>query len=101
MGNVSNDIYTYINVFEYHEDNNLSILNFEEATKEWLRFVYKNRQSDGLVHQFDIVKGPVADDKLYRVLAGYEDGIYDEEEPIKRLKTYLLTNQIFFHTMLL
>ena len=27
-----------------------------------------------------------------------EDGIYDEEETIKRLKTYLLSNQISFHT---
>lgn len=95
----TDDVHRYVNVFEYEEDSNLSILNFEEATEEWLKFVYKNRQSDGLLHPYDIVKGPVADDKLYKFLAGYEDGTYDEEETVKRLKTYLLANQISFHTL--
>lgn len=92
-------LHQYINVYEYEEDKNLNILNFTEATEEWLRFVYKNRQSDELVHQYDIVIGPVADDNLYQVLVNYENGVYDMEETIKRLKTYLLSNQISFHTL--
>lgn len=88
----------YVNVFEYVEKVNLKILDFESATKEWLQFVYNNRQSNKLIHDYDIVKGPVADDRLYQVLAGYEDGTYDEDETIKRLKTYVLSNQISFHT---
>lgn len=95
-----NDIHVYVNVFEYNDNNELKILNFEEATKEWLNFVYKNRQSNSLVHSYDVVKGPVADDRLYQVLSGFEDGTYDEDETIKRLKTYLLSNQISFHTNL-
>lgn len=93
------NIHQYVNVYEYTEDNNLNILNFQEATEEWLKFVYKNRQSEELVHQYDIVKGPVADDNLYQVLVNYENGVYDMEETIKRLKTYLLSNQISFHTL--
>lgn len=89
----------YINIYEYTEDENLNILNFKEATEEWLKFVFKNRQSDELVHQYDIVIGPVADDNLYQVLVSYENGVYDIEETIKRLKTYLLSNQISFHTL--
>lgn len=92
-------IHQYVNVYEYTEDNNLNILNFQETTEEWLKFVYKNRQSEELVHQYDIVKGPVADDNLYQVLVNYENGVYDMEETIKRLKTYLLSNQISFHTL--
>ena len=52
-----------------------------------------------MVHQYDIVIGPVANDNLYQVLIGYENGIYTIEETIKRLKTYLLCNQISFHTI--
>ena len=30
---------------------------------------------------------------------GYETGVYDIDETTKRLKTYLLSNQISFHTL--
>ena len=93
-----NRIKQYVNIYEYTENNNLNILNFEEATEEWLKFVYKNRQSEGLIHEYDIVKGPVANDNLYQVLVGYENGTYNIEETIKRLKTYLLSNQVSFYT---
>ena len=74
-----NRIKQYVNIYEYTENNNLNILNFEEATEEWLKFVYKNRQSEGLIHEYDIVKGPVANDNLYQVLVGYENGTYNIE----------------------
>ena len=35
----------YINIYEYTENKELKILNFLEATEEWLEFVYKNRKS--------------------------------------------------------
>lgn len=94
----SKNIEKYINVYEYTENANLNILDFKEATEEWLKFVFMNRLSDELVHEFDIVKGPVANDNLYRVLLRYEDGVYTIEETIRRLKTYLLADQISFHT---
>lgn len=59
---------------------------FDGATKEWLNFVYKNRQSEKVTHTYDIVIGPVANDNLYQVLSGYEMRIYSIEETIKRLK---------------
>ena len=92
------NIHQYINVYEYTESNELNVLNFEDATEEWLKFVFINRQSNELVHKYDIVIGPVANDNLYQVLVNYEEGIYNVEETIKRLKTYLLSNQISFHT---
>ena len=97
--NSSNEIKQYVNVYEFSKNDNLNILNFEEATEEWLKFVFKNRQSDELVHQYDIVIRPVANDNLYQVLVGYENGVYDISETIKRLKTYVLSNQISFYTL--
>lgn len=93
-----NDIHQYINVYEYVEKSGLKILDFDKANEEWLNFIIKNRQSGSLLHDYDIVKGPVANDNLYRVLVAYENGDYDIMETIKRLKTYTLSNQISFHT---
>lgn len=93
------DVKQYVNVYEYTSNDELNILNFENATEEWLKFVFKNRQSNELVHQYDIVTGPVANDNLYQVLVGYENGVYNIKETIKRLKTYLLSNQVSFHTL--
>ena len=92
------NIQGYVNIYEYTEIPELNILKFEDATEEWLNFIYKNRQSNDLIHKYDIVIGPVADDNLYQVLLNYEAGVYEIEETIKRLKTYLLSNQISFHT---
>lgn len=92
------EIHRYINVYEYTENERLSILNFEEATEEWLKFVFQNRTGEILVHDYDIIKGPVADDNLYTVLDFYAKGLYNVKETIRRLKTYTLSNQISFHT---
>ena len=91
-------INSYVSVYDFVEKNDLKILRFESATKEWLDFIFKNRKSNDLLHEYDIVIGPVANDNLYQVISGYEDGIYNLNETIKRLKTYTLTNQISFHT---
>lgn len=93
------NVHQYVNVYEYIDNKELNILKFEGATEEWLKFVFENRQSNELIHKYDIVMGPVADDNLYQVLVNYENGVYDMEETIKRLKTYTLSNQISFHTL--
>lgn len=88
----------YINIYEYKENSNLKILNFEEATEEWLDFVFENRKSNKLLHDYDIVKGPVADDNLFATLRLYENKYVSKEETIRNLMTYKLVNQISFHT---
>ncbi|MBR3002579.1 MAG: DUF3990 domain-containing protein [Clostridia bacterium] len=88
----------YINIYEYNEDKNLKILNFIEATEEWLDFVYKNRSSNELLHDYDIVKGPVANDNLFATLRLYERNFISKKTTIEELKTYKLVDQISFHT---
>lgn len=65
------NVHQYINVYQYTENNELNILDFKQATEECLKFVFMNRQSDELVHKYDIVIGPVANDNLYQVLVNY------------------------------
>ena len=92
------NIKRYINIYEYTESDELKILNFIEATEQWLDFVYRNRKSRELLHDYDIVKGPVADDNLFATLRLYERNYTSKEDTIRALKTYKLVNQISFHT---
>lgn len=90
------NIKRYVNIYEYSENKKLKILNFLEATEEWLDFVYKNRKSKRLLHDYDIVKGPVANDNLFATLRLYERNYISKEDTIRALKTYKLVNQIHF-----
>lgn len=65
---------------------------------EWLRFVMLNRRGRNPEHHYDLVTGPVANDRVYTVISAYEAGFFDEAETIARMKTYRLANQFLFHT---
>lgn len=79
-------------------ERNLAFIRFDGPNGDWLDFVCANRSGRESVNQYDIVLGPVADDKVYTVVQYYENGIYDKEEAIKRLKVEELYSQILFHT---
>lgn len=75
----------------------LVVICFDEADALWLDFITKNR-SGKYSGDYDMVKGPVADDKVYRVVVEYENGDIDKETALKNLKTEKLCDQILFHT---
>ena len=79
-------------------ERDLSIIRFGEPNSMWLDFVCTNRSGREVAEPYDIVFGPVADDKVYTVVQFYENGIYSKEEAIKRLKVEALFDQILFHT---
>ncbi|MGL4944282.1 MAG: DUF3990 domain-containing protein [Thermoguttaceae bacterium] len=81
-------------------DDNFAVKVFTQADDEWLDFIVKNRKTVYLTHPFDIVKGPVANDTLFRTINLFEEGVYTKEETILRLKSHLLFDQISFHTEL-
>ena len=76
----------------------LQIKSFENADDVWLDFVLANRKAVDFEHEFDLVHGPVANDRVYVCLNMLEDGLADRETVIKKLKTYVLADQILFHT---
>ena len=90
----------YVNIYEF--DNNLikslKALLFESPTEEWVDFVMNNRTNKDFNHDFDIVYGPVANDKVYAACALYEGGIIDKQNLISELKAYKLVDQYLFHT---
>ena len=90
----------YINIYEFNEDsiNNFKHLIFELPTEEWLDFVMQNRIHDSFEHDYDIVYGPVANDKVYASFALFEGGFINKQALISELKTYKLVDQYLFHT---
>ena len=76
----------------------LSVKYFDDLSEEWLLMVQKNRTLGGIQHNFDIVQGPVANDKTTRTIGFYISGIIDAKTTIERLRINKLTNQVSIHT---
>lgn len=90
----------YVNVYEFDDNNicNYNSLIFEQPTEEWVDFVMQNRVQIDFNHDYDIVYGPVANDKVYAAFALYEGGLIDKTALIAELKAYKLVDQYLFHT---
>ena len=89
-----------VSVYEFDESilNDLSVLRFDEASVEWLEYVAQNRMQDAGDDDFDIVIGPVANDRTMPVLRYFFLQIYTAEEAVKRLLPQKLTDQYAFRT---
>ena len=57
-----------------------------------------NRTRMDFAHDYDIVYGPVANDRVYLQFGLYEAGAISVETLIRELKTYKLVDQYLFHT---
>lgn len=90
-----------VNIYEFDDNNNssLKILSFESPTEEWVDFVMKNRTMKDFIHDYDIVYGPVANDRVYAAFALFEGGLIDKKTLISELKAYKLVDQYLFHTV--
>ena len=90
-----------VSVFEIDESqlSELKVLHFNQAQKEWLEYVTLNRTNQNIPNDdYDIVIGPVANDRTMPVISLYFSGIYDIEETIKRLMPQKLCDQYTFRS---
>lgn len=96
----TSDQCNYVNVYELDETGlkNLKVLWFDEPTEEWIDFVMRNRQDETYQHDYDIVYGPVANDKVYVQFGLYEQGFISKAALLAELKVYKLVDQMLFHT---
>ena len=90
----------YVNVYEFDEKrlSEFKSLIFSEPSKAWAEFVMANRTGKGFSHDYDIVYGPVANDRVYLQFGLYESGVIGLETLVHELKTYKLVDQYLFHT---
>lgn len=77
-------------------DPDLKIREFHGVDESWLDFVVNSRK--GVKHEYDLVFGPVANDKVFTTVNLFESGVLDAETAIARLKAYKTYDQLSFHT---
>ncbi len=83
---------------EMLKNSNLRVKVFKEYSEEWADFVFANREGHE-VEQYDIVYGPIANDKVGLQIRKLKDGSIDKTEFLNRLK-YMkgITFQYYFGT---
>lgn len=94
-----------VNAFEFDErnleDTSLKVKIFKEYDKEWVDFIFANRNnpSSVSVHNYDVVIGPIANDRVGLQIRKYMDEEIDLPTFIERLK-YMkgITIQYYFGT---
>ena len=87
----------YVNEFIYRPNPDLRMKVFGEMTEEWLDFIVACR--NGNDHDFDIVEGPMANDKVFNYVQDYIDGDISREAFWALAKFKKPTHQICFHTV--
>jgi hypothetical protein len=91
----------WVSIYDFDEEaarQNLDILSFLEADKNWLDFVIANRFDRYEGKKYDIIQGPVADDDVYPTILLYESGDLTTEEALNRLKSRRLFDQLAIST---
>ena len=94
-----------VSEFEYFENiftqSICKIKHFERYDEEWLDFVVINRNENNLelVHDYDIVEGPVANDKVQNRIDAFLEGKISKTDFLEELKYHEETHQICFCTL--
>ncbi len=90
----------YVNIYDFDADvmNILKTKHFISPNDEWLNFVLANRMRKDFYHDYDVVYGPVANDRVYAAFTLFESGLFNREQLILELRTYTLVDQLLFHT---
>ena len=80
--------YGTISIYKTDEPDlrkNVSVLEFDTYSAEWLEFIAECRQGE-MGGNYDLVIGGVANDDVYNTLTIYFRGYIDKKEAIKRLR---------------
>ena len=89
-----------VSVFEIDDavlsNPGLKIREFHGVDEAWLEFVVDSRK--GLTHEYDLVFGPVANDKVFTTVNLYESGVLSAPAAIAQLRAYKTYDQLSFHT---
>jgi len=95
----------FVSEYEFHHsalaDRKCKIKQFENYDEEWLDFVVLNRNEENPIpaHDYDIVEGPVADDKVQNRIEDYLKGEISKAGFLEELKWHEETHQICFCTI--
>lgn len=85
-----------VNRYEMLLSEGYSILDFGEDLEHWIDFVCDCRSGSEAYRSYDIIKGKVADDKVFRVVDMFKRGIWERERAIREIRAYETYDQICF-----
>ena len=88
-----------VSVFEFDEKTareQLDVLDFPEASMEWLDLVVACRSNLTFKHNKDIVIGKIANDSVGETVAYVVAGIMRKEDALERLRFQKINNQVAF-----
>ena len=86
-----------LNVYRLEDiPQHFSVKTFDDNLSEWIDFVCKCRDGSEAYKAYDIISGKVADDKVFRVVDMYRNGIWDKERALREIKAYPSYDQTAF-----
>ena len=94
--NLSFNMEAVVSSYSMCIDPKLNVKVFKEIDDEWVDFIARCRS--GFSHSYDIVEGPMADDKIYNFAQMYLRGQIPKEIFISYCKFRYPTHQICFCT---
>ncbi len=94
-----------VQTYEINDDfrSELKVLEFTDYSEEWAKFILLNRNNpiSSQAHDYDVVIGPIADDRVGLQLWRYENRSIDMPTLVRNLKFMKgVTIQYFFGTEL-
>jgi len=83
------------------EESRYNVLRFDVYNETWLDFVVLNRDPAFSTnrHDYDLIEGPIADDKVQNRINDFLDGIITKNDFLNELKYHEETHQICFCTI--
>ena len=83
-----------VSIYDVKISSDVVVKEFKEMTDEWLDFIVDCRS--GKPHEYDIVRGAMADDQIYNYISDYADGTITREQFWVLAKFKYPTHQINF-----
>ena len=88
----------FINVYDFDIDSALEsgcrCIEFGEYNEGWLQFVVSNRKGGDDWKAYDIIKGGIANDRVFNTIELYSAGLISTAEALQRLAYEKPNNQI-------
>jgi len=70
----------------------LNVLRFDDYSEEWLAFIVLNRKNEAgqQAHDYDIVEGPVANDKIATEVDRYYKQTEEKDSKMKAVRDFFI-----------
>ena len=95
---LSNTKCGYVSSYEFSEKSDFIILDLTDNLEEWIDFVCACRDGSDIYKKYDVIRGYVADDKVFRVVDMYKRGVWNRDRAIQEIRIYPMYNQTAFVT---